>query len=227
MRFASVLAAFSVASTALVFACAKDAEVEPGDRDDAGAEAGRPDSSTVRSDAGGTKDSGKQDGACEGELETYNECELDGMQCGPSGYVAWCHQNEAATDSAQRIAARAKCLGTAYCEPKDRSDCIYAQYNDTEPTAAQAALLGHYCAACEPEGVEGCKARTLHYAPGHPEATDTIFLATWELSAGLVDAIDANCIAPLAGVDAGTCAEAFDDCAGGYYIDALVADCPG
>lgn len=240
MRFASFLAAFSVASAALGFACANSADDPTDDLDDAGGQRG-PDSSTTRSDSGtkkdsgGGKDGGKRDGAtitpggdaCLGESETYDACNLTDMQCGPEGYVAWCRENEAATDSAQRIAARAQCLGTAYCSPQKRADCIYTAYNDAEQTSAQAALLEHYCAACEPSAVEACKTRTLNYVPGAPSATDTIFLASWELAASLVDAIDANCIAPLAGIDAGSCATAFDQCAGGYYIDALVDKCEG
>lgn len=240
MRFASFLVASSLLLGAVVPACSDPLDVEGDDDDEKDAGGGKADSSTTRPDAskdgGGKADAGKSDAgkdagritaedACEGELETYNACELDGMQCGPDKYVAWCHTNEIAVDSEQRITARALCLGTDYCEPAVRGDCIYEQYNDLAMTPAQTALLEHYCAACEPADQAACKTRTQHY-DGNPASTDTIFLAAWELSATLVQQIDDHCIDAATQGDAGTCADRFDDCAGGYYVDALVADCP-
>jgi hypothetical protein len=239
MRFASFLVTSAVVFTGLVAACSDPIEKEDGGDDDDNPS--KPDSSTTRADSGkkpdaSKPDSGKPDSgdsgtiivtgdACEGELETYNACDLDQMTCGPDDYVEWCHANETATDSAQRIAARAQCLGTAYCDTDVRADCIYQQYNQVQQSAAQNALLEHFCAACEPADPAACKARTLHYN-GDPASTDTIFLASWELAAPIVDALDANCIDAALHGDAGaTCATRFDNCAGDYYVGALV-DCP-
>lgn len=240
MRSASFLVLSFSSALFLAAACSSaEARLDDDDEsDDAGSSSGKPQSSSSGgkgSSSGGSsgsssgqaaKDAGEDAEApgevvCENELALYLECGFeDTITCRADGYVANCRDNNDATESAQRIAGRNACLGPANCDPDDRKECIYETYNSSALDPEQTSLLEHYCQTCEAANVEACKARTLTYTT--VAATDTIFLAAWELAPSLVNAIDAQCIDAAKNGDAGTCAERFDDCAGGIYVDALV-----
>lgn len=234
MRFQSVFAFSLSTALALAAACSSPAARVEGDDEDAATSSsssgGRQGSSSSSGSGGASSSSSSGDAAvdpgdvCENELALYRACGFDeGVQCRVDGYVANCHANNDATESAQRIAARNACLGSSNCEPDDRKDCIYRQYNSATLSAAQEALLQRYCETCEASDVAGCTSRTRTYSPSAGiDSVDTIFLAAWELAPDLVEKIDANCIDEARDGDAGTCAKRFNVCAGGYYIDALV-----
>ena len=228
MRSASFLAISTALFLAHAAACANSDDLGTDDPD---AEASSSSGNTTRDagrDARVERDSSTPSGdACENERVLYEECGFEeGVTCGLDGYVANCHANETATESAQRIAGRQACLGAENCEPADRKECIYETYNSAQLDPAQDALVTHYCSVCEPDDVAACNQRTRRYTT--MAATDSVFLAAWELSPALVKAIDEQCI-DSAAADAGdggtaSCYKSFDNCAGGLYIDALV-DC--
>lgn len=240
MRFVSLFTLSLLLTTALASACASSEEPDADTDQESDAGPDRAGGSSGAASSGGrtprdagpdarpARDGGPTPGndTCENELELYEACGFDqSVQCGLDGYVVNCRDNETAVDSAQRKAARAACLGLANCEPEARQDCIYRTYNDSALSAAQSALLTHYCAVCEPGNETACAEARLHYDPeAGIGSTDSVFLAVWELSPALVQAIDEQCVDSAAVGDAGTCYSRFDSCAGGPYVDALV-DC--
>lgn len=233
MRFVTLALATSLVLASLA-ACSKDPE-ELGDDDASSSSSSGAGPRTSRPDSGRTRDGGDagdedepdadtQVAACDGEMALYTTCgNLDDLLCPQETFVEWCELNNRATESEQRIAARAACLQDPdHCDTALRADCIYQTYNDAELTAAQQSLLTHYCQTCEPADPAACEARTKRFDPGAD--VDSIFLATWELAETLVKQIDEECI-ERASADAGACATLFDKCAGDVYTDAL-PNCP-
>ena len=197
---------------------------------------------TSRSDAtsplDATSDTARPDGAaafdpskvCAQELEYFPVCKkpTNDINCGAATCEAWCTTNQAATDSEQRVRAKAACLDVKHCDPNTLKDCMYSAYNKMQPTAAQAKLIADYCATCEP-GDSACPATKIAYNPAKgPNSIDDMYLAAWELSEALTVAIDQKCTGPAiadAGADAGSCQKRFGNCAGSLFVDAL-PDCP-
>ena len=167
---------------------------------------------------------------CAQELAYFDTCKIDPKQvnCTPAKFEAWCSTNQSATDSDQRVRAKAACLNVKHCGASDLKACIYETYNTLSLSPAQTKLVADYCATCEP-GSAACVQNHVKYNPSKgPGSVDDLYLAAWELSEKLVVAIDQKCTgAPFAdaGADAGTCDRRFAQCAGGLFVDAL-PDCP-
>ena len=202
------------------------------------------DDATVSRDAAGTTDASPADGAvtgdgattfdpskvCAQELAYFEICKIDpkDINCTTAKFEAWCKGTQSATDSEQRVRAKANCLDAKHCNPTSLKSCIYETYNTLALTPAQSKLAADYCATCEP-GSASCATSHTTYSPAKgPGSIDDLYLAAWELSEKLVVAIDQKCTGPAiayAGADAGTCDRRFARCAGDLYIDAL-PDCP-
>lgn len=205
------------------------------------------DASTTRRDAATTPDApapvpdatsdARADGGafdpskvCAQELEYFAACKrpASDINCTAAKFEAWCTTNQAATDSEQRVRARAACLDAKHCDTKSLNDCIYSTYSTLKPSAAQEKLVADYCSTCEPAD-STCAARKIAYDPAKgPGSVDDVYLAAWELSEKLTLAIDQKCTGPAiadAGADAGSCQKRFGNCAGSLYVDAL-PDCP-
>lgn len=208
-------------------ACNTDTDAEDGE--DASTLEGGP-----RRD-GGSRDGGgvdEVDGGQPAAPETYcermrgysEECNLP-LECGTNGFEKWCAQNTSAVDSDAYRRGYVQCATAQKCQTDERRDCMYRSYASTSQTPAQKALTQAYCQTCEPSDVAACAARVVTYSP--PGSPETAFIASWELGDALTDQIRTSCTGGA--IDGGgspaTCAKAFDTCAGGYYVDALVV-CP-
>lgn len=182
---------------------------------------------SARTDAPASFDPAK---VCAQELEYFAACKAppNDINCTAAKYEAWCTLNQAATDSDQRVRARAACLDVKRCDPNLLKDCLYKSYGTQQQSPAQAKLVADYCATCEP-GDATCATRKIAYNPANgPSSIDDVFLAAWELSEPLTVAIDQKCTGPAiadAGADAGSCQKRFGNCAGSLFVDAL-PDCP-
>ncbi len=167
---------------------------------------------------------------CAQELEYFAVCKTppNDINCTATKFEAWCTLNQAATDSAQRVRARAACLDAKHCTSSVLKDCLYKSYGTQQQTPAQAKLVADYCATCEPADAT-CATRKIAYdAAKGPSSIDDVYLAAWELSEALTVAIDQKCTGPAiadAGADAGSCQKRFGNCAGSLFVDAL-PDCP-
>lgn len=150
----------------------------------------------------------------------------DALNCGASGFDAWCEANDRAVNSDAYRRAEDKCISPELaCDADARRACEYASYADATPTSAQRALVDAYCATCEPDDAAACATRATTYdAAAGPKSVSDIFIAAWELADPIVDSIRTKCTGGA--LDAGAdCAAAFSSCAAGPYLDA-VPDCP-
>lgn len=174
---------------------------------DGGADAAAPDAS----DAGAVAPS-----TCELTRAFVERCGAD-LNCGASGFDAWCAANDVAVNSDAYRRAQAKCLPEIPCDAKARDECTAQHYATETPTDAQRALVDAYCATCEP-GSSDCTTRA------RTDASTDVYVAAWELRDALVDEIRTKCTG--ASLDAGAdCAKAFGSCAAEVYLDS-VPDCP-
>lgn len=147
------------------------------------------------------------------------------LNCGASGFDAWCAANDGAVNSDAYRRGEAKCLPTVACDAAARRRCELESYASETPTPAQRALVDAYCRTCEPADVAGCTTRSTTFDPSSsPDEVSDIFIAAWELSDPLCDKIRETCTG--AALDAGTtsCAKEFASCSAGPYLDA-VPDC--
>jgi hypothetical protein len=152
----------------------------------------------------------------------------DPLTCGPDQFDAWCALNDTAINSESYRRAEAMCLTQDNCDGLARRACEYASYATATPTEAQKQVVAAYCQTCEPADTAGCAARKTAYDTTlGPKSTDDVFTAAWELSDALDDAIRTQCTGATldAGASAADCLNAFGNCAGGVYVDALPA-CP-
>lgn len=219
-----VVLSVGLATSAASFSCSSTTVIP---NEEAGT---TPDASTTtdaKPDSGQAFDPAK---VCAQELAYFDACKVNpkDVNCTTAKYEAWCTQNQAATDSAQRVRAKAACLDIKHCDASSLKGCLYETYNTLTLSAAQTKLVADYCATCEP-GEPSCATNHVKYVPSKgPASIDDVFLAAWELSEPLVTAIDTKCTGQGfadAGADAGTCDKRFSQCAGGLFIDAL-PDCP-
>ena len=149
--------------------------------------------------------------------------------CGDK-FDAWCTQFST-MNSAIYTEADAACLATT-CEVSARSDCRFRHYRREALSTAQTALLDAYCASC---GDADCAERTLRYnSAAGPNSVSDAFIASWELSEPIVDAIRTRCTGLRDAGDAGdagtasdraTCVHDFGQCAADVYFEVL-PDCP-
>lgn len=234
--FGATLVTFVAAASALYACSTGNGDVDIDDVNAPGREAGtttggdsstsKNDSSTTTGDASAPFDPSK---VCAQELAYFNVCKKSptDINCTAAGYEAWCKINQDATDSEQRVRAKAACLDVAHCDKASLADCIYKSYNTQKLSANQQKLLTDYCATCEP-GVASCAQKYVYSETKGPDSVDDVYIAVWELSDALVTQADQKCTGPAvadAGSDAGTCARRFAVCAGNLYVDALPA-CP-
>lgn len=230
-------AALAAVPLCTVYACTTNGTAIP-DEDAASTTVPRTDGATPPTDSSAGGDAARADAAasfdpakvCAQELEYFTACKAppNDINCTAAKFEAWCTLNQAATDSAQRVRARAACLDAKHCSPSSLKDCLYKSYNTQQQTPAQAKLVADYCATCEP-GDARCTTQRIAYDPAKgPNSIDDLYLAAWELSEALTVAIDQKCTGPAiadAGADAGTCEKRFGSCAGSLFVDAL-PDCP-
>ncbi len=235
-RFARFVALAAVPLSS-VYACTTNGTVIP-DEDATSTTVPRTDGASPPTDSATGGDAARPDApasfdptkVCAQELEYFAACKAPpgDINCTAARFEAWCTLNQAATDSAQRVRARAACLDVKHCDPNLLKDCLYKSYSTQQQTPAQAKLVADYCATCEP-GDSTCPTRKIAYdAAKGPNSIDDVYLAAWELSEALTVAIDQKCTGPAiadAGADAGSCQKRFGNCAGGLFIDAL-PDCP-
>ncbi len=151
------------------------------------------------------------------------------LNCGASGFDAWCEANDKAINSEAFRRAEALCLTEDNCDGAKRRDCEYKHYNEETPSPSQEALVAAYCQTCDPSDVAGCTKRSTTYDPAKGiKSVDDIFIAAWELADDVVDEIKTQCTSAAAtdaGTDVAACAKAFAGCAGDIYLDRL-PDCP-
>lgn len=186
------------------------------------------DGGATRPDGGGTGDGGAGS-LCEKTRAYVERCGGEGeLNCGASGFDAWCAANDQAVNSDAFRRAEEKCLGPDLaCDANARRDCEYRSYGTETPTSAQSALVDAYCKTCEPGDVAGCTTRSTVYDPAAgPKSVSDIFIAAWELRDSIVDSIRTKCTGAAldAGADGAACAAAFASCAAEPYLDA-VPDC--
>ncbi len=230
--FAATFVTFAAAASALYACSTGNGDVDIDDENGPGREAGtttgtdsstaKTDSSTTTGDSSAPFDPSK---VCAQELAYLNVCKKP-VECA-ANFEAWCKTNQAATDSEQRVRAKAACLDVTHCDKASRDDCIYKSYNTQKLSANQQKLLDDYCATCEP-GVSSCAQKYVYSETKGPDSVDDIYIAVWELSDALVTQADQKCTGPAvadAGSDAGTCARRFAVCAGNLFVDALTV-CP-
>ncbi len=226
----SALVVGLAAATAAV-ACTSNGNVIEDEEAGTTREAGTP-TPDAKAPDGGSLDGSAFDPSkvCAQELAYFDACKIDPKEvnCTPAKFEAWCSTNQSATDSAQRVRAKAACLDVKHCNASDLKGCIYETYNTLSLSPAQTKLVADYCATCEP-GSSACAQNHVKYNPSKgPGSIDDLYLAAWELSENLVVAIDQKCTGAAvadAGADAGTCDRRFAQCAGGLFVDAL-PDCP-
>jgi hypothetical protein len=222
------IVALAVAPVAVVAACADSTDSGPGPGVDAGSgtDGGRRDGSGGSND--GAVDSAPKS-TCELTRAYFEGCGNDGdLNCGASGFDAWCDANDKTINSAAYRRAEAACLTQDNCDGKDRRACEYEHYNDETPTASQTALVAAYCETCEPSDVAGCTERSTKYdAAKGIETVADIFIAAWEFADAIVDEMKTSCTgaATDAGSDSAACAKAFASCAADVYLTRL-PDCP-
>jgi hypothetical protein len=236
VSFAATFVTFVAAASALYACSTGNGDVDIDDVNAPGREAGtttgtdsstsKTDSSTTTGDSAAPFDPSK---VCAQELAYFNVCKKSptDINCTAAGYEAWCKINQDATDSEQRVRAKAACLDVSHCDKASLADCIYKSYNTQKLSANQQKLLTDYCATCEP-GVASCAQKYVYSETKGPDSVDDVYIAVWELSDALVTQADQKCTGPAvadAGSDAGTCARRFAVCAGNLYVDALPA-CP-
>ena len=215
----------AAAPIAAAVACADSTASEAGSTSDAGNGA-----DSARDGSKGKTDGGDTDPKTTCEItRAYGEaCGSDSdLNCGASGFDAWCEANDKAINSEAFRRAQALCLTESNCDGAKRRDCEYKHYNEETPTASQKALVAAYCETCAPSDVAGCTKRSTTYDPTKGiKSVDDIFIAAWELTDDIVDEIKTQCTgATDAGSDVATCAKTFANCAGDIYL-ARLPDCP-
>lgn len=233
----TVLAVGVGALAAAVSACADDTSstAAPDESTDAATEAQRP--PLPGADAATGADAAHDASTCEITRAYHIACNTKSGDplaefCGSAKFDAYCASNDG-TNSESYRRAEALCLVKENCDGLDRRDCEYRSYATATPTAAQKQVVLAYCQTCEPGDPTGCVKRKTAYDPQlGPKSTDDVFVAAWELSDALDDAIRTQCTGSAldagavdAGADAASCLKAFANCAGGIYLDAL-HDCP-
>jgi hypothetical protein len=238
VALASSLAAALAASGSgfLIGACGADTSAEAGDDaaapDGSRRDAARADGTDPTTDDDAGPAVPPDVASCEALKKYYAACGGEPL-CALDNpkWDAWCVGNTVAVDSDAYRLATSRCASAANCGSDKRKDCMYRAYGDMTQSVAQEQLATAYCQMCQPGDLAGCRKRTVGYnAAGGPGAVSSEFLAVWELSDAVVEKIRGTCTgaggkAYDGGVDAGACAKAFDDCAGGFYVDAFI-DCP-
>ena len=216
----------AAAPVAAAVACADSTASEPGSTTDAGNTADVRDGAKSTTDGGDTAPKT----TCEITRAYVEACGSDSeLNCGASGFDAWCEANDKAINSEAFRRAEALCLTEDNCDGAKRRDCEYKQYNEETPSSSQKALVSAYCETCAPSDVAGCTTRSTTYDPTKGiKSVDDIFIAAWELADDVVDEIKAQCTGAAttdAGSDVAACAKAFANCAGDIYL-ARLPDCP-
>jgi hypothetical protein len=144
-------------------------------------------------------------------------------ECGAK-FSEWC-STQSSTNSKTFEQADAICLAES-CDVKLRSQCRYRVYGTPGLglTSAQVALVKSYCASCSPGDVR-CETALTAYSPATGTNVSDAFVAAWEFSDALTDAITLKCTGAALKSDAGSCEKAFASCATDVYLDAL-PNCP-
>ena len=229
LRLSRLLAnvALALVPIAVVVACADSTGA------DGASDAGSGPDSARRDGAGESKD-GAVDSApkstCELTRAYFEGCGNDtDLNCGASGFDAWCDANDKAINSEAYRRAEAACLTQDNCDGKDRRACEYEHYNGETPTTSQSTLVAAYCETCAPSDVTGCVERSTKYDPSKGiETVADIFIAAWEFADTIVDEMKTTCTGAAvtdAGSDPAACAKAFASCAADVYLTRL-PDCP-
>jgi hypothetical protein len=220
----------------LIGACGADIAAEGADDaaapDGSRRDAARADGAAPATDEDGGSTAPPDVASCETLKAYYKACGGDPL-CALSNpkWDTWCVGNTVAVDSDAYRLATTRCATADKCGADKRKDCMYRAYGDMTQSVAQEQLATAYCEMCQPGDLAGCRKRTVGYnTAGGPGAVSSEFLAVWELSDTVVQKVRTTCTgagskAYDGGVNAGACAKAFDDCAGGFYVDAFL-DCP-
>ena len=227
-RAPRLLVALAPAPLAVVAACEDGTSRAAGLAD--GADSGGARGDRSEAGEGGAAADAKPESTCAITRAYFEGCD-DGadLNCGSSGFDAWCAANDEAINSEAYRRAEALCLTQDNCDGDERRACEYEHYNGETPTAAQKALVEGYCETCEPSDVAGCTKRSTTYesAKGIDSVSD-VFVAAWELADDVTAEITTKCTgaaATDAGSDVTACAQAFAGCAADVYL-AHLPDCP-
>jgi hypothetical protein len=144
-------------------------------------------------------------------------------ECGAK-FSEWC-STQSATNSKTFEQADALCLAES-CDVKVRSTCRYKVYGSAGLglTAVQTLFVKAYCATCRP-GNATCETSLTAYDTATGTNVSDAYVAAWEFSDSLTDAIAKTCTGSALKVDAGSCEKAFAGCAADVYLNAL-PNCP-
>jgi hypothetical protein len=145
-------------------------------------------------------------------------------ECGAK-FSEWC-STQSATNSKTFEQADALCLAGS-CDVKVRSTCRYKVYGTAGLglTAVQTSFIKAYCATCRP-GNTSCETSLTAYDTATGTNVRDAYVAAWEFSDSLTDAIAKSCTGSALKVDdAGSCEKAFAGCAADVYLNAL-PNCP-
>jgi hypothetical protein len=171
-----------------------------------GADAG-PDASAVSSLDGGLN------AWCQALGNKMDRC--DGKRECDTRFPGWCAK-KTLTNSRAFEESDTQCLND--CNGATIAECRYRKYNPQQLTPTQRNLLRDYCATC---AAPGCEASLLAYdASKGPTGVSDAFIAVWELSDAVTEAVRVQCTGAALKVTNGDCPMTFGQCASGPYLDA-------
>jgi hypothetical protein len=150
---------------------------------------------------------------CEALGNKMDRCEAE-RECG-ARFSGWCAR-KTLTNSRAFEEADIQCLNE--CNGATIAECRYRKYNAQQLTPTQRNLIRDYCATC---AAPGCEASLLTYdASKGSAAVSDAFVAVWELSDTVTEAIRTQCTGTALKVTNGNCPMTFGQCASGPYLDA-------
>lgn len=154
---------------------------------------------------------------CKAALANSLACGYPICADGGSTNAVLCDAFDNDINSANQRQATITCesdAGDASCDQIAERDCENDYFRSATITAAGTKLAADYCSTCE-SGNAGCPAAAVANLDG---GESFIFGDAWGLSDSVLGAVDTKCTGGALPLDAGTCAESFQNCAQGVFF---------